>query len=1182
MALSWGAWEYSGGNGMRVGLDVTWSAVTTSSTSVTATIKVYTENQFSFSDGQTLTYDNDISGTTGFTNDDGGSAQLRATKTFTHNYSTYGSSPGTATFKATISGAYNGVTPSKSVTTTIPARPYAASNDPSAFTVTRNSDSQATLNWTGNNTSQRPNTSQTIQMRTFTGSTYGSYATVATTNDTSGAASYVKTGLTVNHKYQFQVRNNNSVGSSSYVSATEIYMTPAAPSGITAGVNPAGTQIIINWTNNHYVDSGNVLHIERSVNGAAYADLAGATALATATVTFTDTSPGAGTNKYRIRAKRTSPTALNSATVESNTVNTIVAPLAPTALDPTGVTVDLVAGDLVLSWTHNHGGDGAAQSRYTIEVSTTGGAPFSTLTGANDIASAVSSHTITAGTLANGSTYTWRVKTTGATSAGYGPVSATANFTGALSPVLAITTPADFGTTTTLPLSAIWTFNQTQTRWEATLYDTDAVTVLEELSADNASLAEAFTFPVEDGHTYVIKIRGRASSGLFSAYDTATTTIDLPPPAGVQTEATYQPCTGTVLFDITGNTPGGGEDPIEYISIQRRDPDTGNWFTFATNIDLPASLVDAIPQTVGINTYRIITHADTGATTVGPNIEVCGTNHLNENLWAFLSYGDGFANVLRVRGDLSIGSRVVRNRAGQHFLGSGLPAALIGGSKDRVVSLSGSLHWDINEDLLCPPTEDNLVDTELEAKANYSLNPSFETNTTSWANYTNATLAQSAAQALVGTQSLRLTSIAAGTMGAMTNPNTTVAPGETWTVSGWFRAATVARQVTIALEWKTAGGAFISVTNGVPVINDTTTGWVRVDATGIAPDTAGLMQTDFVVLGAAGAGEQHYLDAVLIEKSPTVNAYYDGASDDDGLYTYDWFGAANASVSVATPAPNKVYRRNLLKNPSLEPSAGLGAMYSNDGGLYGSAQDTAIFHTGTRSTKFTALTGGVSQILSGYYQEGSLTSVAVNPGTTYSATAYVRTAIPDCVARVGAYFFNTDPALTSSVVPATIPIPVNVWVPVTVTATADALAAGVLLDVLVAKATGLASMGDVAWVDSLIMVEGDSPPDYFDGDGEDAAAVYEWVGTPHNSFSVQYQTIEGPCYVETDCIFDSPRDDWEDASWDSEVVCYRDYTGRRMFGILSEVSTSEILHPGVCDVAFAVTETRFNERTGEL
>jgi hypothetical protein len=139
MAISWGPWEKSGTNGMRVGIDISWSTPTYTSTSVTATLSIYTQNIQTYTgDAQTLTYGGSISGTTNYTNTGGvnsgttsnpDSARLRATKTHTYTYSTYGTSPGSRTFTATVSGAFNNVTPSKSLTSSIPARP---ANNPSA------------------------------------------------------------------------------------------------------------------------------------------------------------------------------------------------------------------------------------------------------------------------------------------------------------------------------------------------------------------------------------------------------------------------------------------------------------------------------------------------------------------------------------------------------------------------------------------------------------------------------------------------------------------------------------------------------------------------------------------------------------------------------------------------------------------------------------------------------------------------------------------------------------------------------------------------------------------------------------------------------------------------------------------------------------------------------------------
>lgn len=80
--------------------------------------------------------------------------------------------------------------------------------------------------------------------------------------------------------------------------------------------------------------------------------------------------------------------------------------------------------------------------------------------------------------------------------------------------------------------------------------------------------------------------------------------------------------------------------------------------------------------------------------------------------------------------------------------------------------------------------------------------------------------------------------------------------------------------------------------------------------------------------------------------------------------------------------------------------------------------------------------------------------------------------------------------------------------------------------------------------------------------------------------------VKGTAFYDVDdcpslgpCDHDSPRDDWEAAAWDATVVCYRDHTGRRMFGLLGEVSTEDA-RPGIADIAFSVSETTYSEQRG--
>jgi hypothetical protein len=145
--VSWGAWEYNAGNGMRVGIEVAWSTPTYGSSSVTATIGIWTDNQYVYDDNQTLTYGGSISGTTNYLNNQSSTAVKRATKTFTHNYATgsYYTSPGNVTFSATVSGAFNSVTPSQSFNTSIPARP--ATNPGTPGVSSTPSDGKVTIDY---------------------------------------------------------------------------------------------------------------------------------------------------------------------------------------------------------------------------------------------------------------------------------------------------------------------------------------------------------------------------------------------------------------------------------------------------------------------------------------------------------------------------------------------------------------------------------------------------------------------------------------------------------------------------------------------------------------------------------------------------------------------------------------------------------------------------------------------------------------------------------------------------------------------------------------------------------------------------------------------------------------------------------------------------------------------------
>ena len=419
MTIEWGAWEYSGGNGMRVGIEYSVTSPSNTSSSCTFTFDIYTANQYNYNDsGQKLSYAGNISGSTTYNNTQGSGTQTqRATKTYVYTYSTWGSSPGKATATANLSGTYNGVTPSQTISHTIPTRPYDNPDPPTNVNSTRQSDAGATVTWTNHSTAGKPYDDFTIQMRSYTGSTWSGWSTIATS--TNGALNtYVKNGLSANTEYQFQVQASNSAGGSGYATSDYCYMTPGAPSNAVAAIS--GANVVLTWVNGSYVSSTMSHNIERSVNGGSWTVM---TTVPQGTLTWTDTAPGVGSNQYRVRTS-TNQGPLYSAYTNSNLVTTVTPPLVPTSLSPNGVPVDL-SKDQTFTWKHNPGADGLAQQAFQLRFSNDGDKTWYYTTPV--VFSPTSSYLLPANTVPSGGTWSWQVATRGDPTAGFGPWSASAN-----------------------------------------------------------------------------------------------------------------------------------------------------------------------------------------------------------------------------------------------------------------------------------------------------------------------------------------------------------------------------------------------------------------------------------------------------------------------------------------------------------------------------------------------------------------------------------------------------------------------------------------------------------------------------------------------------------------------------------------------------------------------------------
>lgn len=343
MAISWGAWEYSGGNGMRVGIDVDIENPHHTTLGCTFTVRIYTENQYTYSDNQTLSYGGNIGGSTSFNNSQGGAVTLRATKTHIYDYpvNSYGTSPGTRTFSAALSGAFNGVTPSKSVTVTIPARPIAAPAAPSAVALTRISDTSGKQTWTNNSTAGEPYEKILVQ-RSVNGGALGTVYHGA-------VISSLNHGFAANWKVRYQVRSENSAGVSAMVSSGFVWTSPAAPTS-PARSGGAGANQVLTWVNNvGYAEYET--QIERAIDGVWGGVLA---TVGSGVTTYTDTTAtdSSKSYSYRMRARGTSGngTSLYSGYATTSSSPTITNPPAA----PSGIVRTLNAqSQPTLSWTNN-------------------------------------------------------------------------------------------------------------------------------------------------------------------------------------------------------------------------------------------------------------------------------------------------------------------------------------------------------------------------------------------------------------------------------------------------------------------------------------------------------------------------------------------------------------------------------------------------------------------------------------------------------------------------------------------------------------------------------------------------------------------------------------------------------------------------------------------------------------
>lgn len=310
-------WSSTSGH-LRVGIEVRTGTITTSTTSTTVYRDYYAQSQaWGYSDPQTLNYGGSLgSGTISYTASMASGStttQFIGTKSTSGVAVSYGGGP-TYTFTASISGAYDGSSPSLSYSWTLPARPADQPGTPGVTisTVTANS-AKIVLSAPSSNGSSIDQ----YQTQVSTSSGFGS-----TVVDT-GSTNFTASGLAAATKYYVRSRAHNGVGWGSF-STTKSFTTgattPGTPTGLAVTTGSiTTTSIPLTWTAPASDGGSDIDHY--NVQYATNSAMTGAT-----TVQF-DTSPGVVTGLapgqpywFRVNAENGVGAGSNTGTVTATTL----------------------------------------------------------------------------------------------------------------------------------------------------------------------------------------------------------------------------------------------------------------------------------------------------------------------------------------------------------------------------------------------------------------------------------------------------------------------------------------------------------------------------------------------------------------------------------------------------------------------------------------------------------------------------------------------------------------------------------------------------------------------------------------------------------------------------------------------------------------------------------------------
>ena len=656
MAISWGAYQ----SHVRLGIDVIQSPATVGSStmSVGLTIRMYAQT-----DGSSSVYGNwpvTFSGawtgsSTVAINLGPGQSALIWTTTTSRATST---SAQTLSYNATVSHALGSTSIARAHTIGArPAAPPPKPNAPSAVLVTRNSDTQFTIQWNRNSTY----TSVIVQRTT------GNGVWTQVGKPGGNAANYVDKTVTPNGRFYYRALGVNAGGTSDpSVASAAAYTTPAAPTGVSATRVSDG--IVIDATG-------------RPPYASSYEITDGTTVVAASvTLPWKHTNPSLASHVYTLRAKVGALVSAPSAA--SNVVELLGPPKAPTNLAPNGAVVSSVA-PLQLGWKHTPA-DASAQTAYQLRWRKAGTTAWTER--AAVVATSESATFPSPTAIFGDGDIEWQARTKGQ-HADYGPYSATATFTVAAPPSVSITSPVD-------PWAqayavAGWAYSQDvarpQSAWEAELYDGDDL-LIDRKSGTGATATVTMAPLLVDDAGYTLRVRA-ATGTLWSDWDTLPFSVSFIPPAEPDLGGQWDEETGTVSLNVGVVAPDPGGGPVEdtvAIDVLRSVDGGRSWEPLLTgSSEVNAILADPEALSNGQTMYRAIAYSALGAT-ASTEVSVVA-----ESIAVWLNGGEAFALAARLPYNPSVKVQRGRARALHEFDGRAAAVAYSGSRVSRSVQHAG-------------------------------------------------------------------------------------------------------------------------------------------------------------------------------------------------------------------------------------------------------------------------------------------------------------------------------------------------------------------------------------------------------------------------------------------------------------------------------------------------------------